>query len=53
MEHDWEKAILILAVAAKNRDAANLMRRFHGGSPSSQGSTTPKLNEIGNTFYMI
>ena len=53
MEHDWKKATLISEVAAKNRDAANLTRHFHGGSPSSQGGTTPKFNEIGNNFYMI
>ena len=53
MEHDWKKATLIPAVAAKTRDAANLTRHFYGGLPSSQGGTTPKLNEIGNNFYMI
>ena len=31
MEYDWKKATLIPAVAAKNRDAANLTRHFHGG----------------------
>ena len=31
MEHDRKKATLIPAVAAKNRDAANLTRHFHGG----------------------
>ena len=31
MKHDWKKATLISAVAAKNRDAANLTRHFHGG----------------------
>ena len=31
MEHDWKKATLIPAVAAKNRDAANLTRHFMGG----------------------
>ena len=31
MEHDWKKATLIPAVAAKNRDAANLTRHLHGG----------------------
>ena len=50
MEHDWKKTTLIPEVAAKNRDAANLTRHFHGGSPSSQGGTTPKFNEIGNNF---
>ena len=54
MEHDWKKATLIPAVAAKKkRDAANLTRHFHGGSPSSQAGTTPKIKEIGNNFYMI
>ena len=52
MEHDWKKATLIPAVAAKNRDAANLTRHFHGGSPSSQASMTPKLKDFGNNFYM-
>ena len=51
MEHDLKKAIP--AVAAKNRDAENLTRRFHGWSPSSLNGTTTKLNEIGNNFYMI
>ena len=53
MKHDWKKATLISAVAAKNRDAANLTRHFHGGSPSSQGGTTPKLKDFGNNFYVI
>ena len=53
MKHDWKKATLIPAVAAKNRDAANLMRHFHWGSPSSQGGTTPKFKKIGNNFYVI
>ena len=53
MKHDWKKATLIPAVAAKNRDVANLTRHFHGGSPSSRGGTTPKFNEIGNNFYVI
>ena len=53
MEHDWQKGILVPAVTAKNRDAANYTHRFHGGSPSSQGGTTPKLNDIGNNFYII
>ena len=46
MKHDLKKATLIPAVAAKNRDAANLTHHFHGGSPSSQGGTTPKFNEL-------
>ena len=52
MEHDWKKATLIPAVAAKNRDAANLTCHFHGGSPSSQAGMTPKLKDFGNSFYM-
>ena len=31
MKYDWEKATLIPAVAAKDRDASNLPRHFHGG----------------------
>ena len=31
MEHDWKKATLIPTVAAKDRDATNLTRHFHGG----------------------
>ena len=55
MKHDLKKATLIPSVAAKNRDAANLTRHFHGGggSPSSPGGKTPKFNEIGNNFYVI
>ena len=52
MKHDWKKATLIPAVAAKNRDASNLTRHFHWGLPSSQGGTTPKLKNFGNNFYM-
>ena len=53
MKHDLKKATLIPAVAAKNRDAANLTGHFHGGSPSLPGGKTPKFNEIGNNFYVI
>ena len=53
MKHDLKKATLIPAVAAKNRDAANLTRHFHGGSPSSPDGKTPNFNEIGNNFYVI
>ena len=53
MKHDLKKATLIPTVAAKNRDAANLTRHFHWGSPSSPGGKTPKFNEIGNNFYVI
>ena len=52
MKHDWKKATLIPAVAAKDRDASNLTRHFHWGLPSSQGGTTPKLKDFGNNFYM-
>ena len=31
MEHDWEKATLKPAVAAKNSDGTNLTRHFKGG----------------------
>ena len=53
MKHDLKKATLIPAVAAKNRDAANLTRHFQWGSPSSPSGKTPKFNEIGNNFYVI
>ena len=45
MEHDWKKATLIPTVAAKNKDAAKwrVIFRGGGGSPSSQGSMTPKF----------
>ena len=52
MEHNWKKATLIPAVAAKNRHAANLTRHFHVGSPSAQAGMTPKLKDFGNNFYM-
>ena len=32
MEHDWKKATLKPAVAAKNSDTTNLTRHFKGGS---------------------
>ena len=34
---------LIPTTATKDRDADNLTRHFHGGSPSWQGGTTSKL----------
>ena len=52
MINDWKKATLIPAVEAEDRDASNLPRHFHWGSPSSQGSTTPKLKDFGNNSYM-
>ena len=33
MEHDWKKATLKPAVAAKNSDAKNLTRHLNGGHP--------------------
>ena len=33
MEHDWKKATLKPAVAAKSSDATNLTRHFKGGHP--------------------
>ena len=53
MEHDWIKATFILTVAAKDRDATDVMRRFHGRLPSSQGGTTPKFKYFGNFFIWI
>ena len=52
MKHDWRKATLISAMAAKHRDAANMTRHFHGGrgSHSSQGGMTLKFKEICNIF---
>ena len=41
MEHDWKKATLKPAVAAKNSDATNLTRHFKGGSYSLGGGMTP------------
>ena len=40
MKHDWKKATLIPAVAAKNRDASNLTRHFHWGLPYLRGYRT-------------
>ena len=51
MEHDWKKATLIPAVAAKT--GTRQIFKGGGGSPSLQGGTTPKFNEIGDNFYMI
>ena len=44
MEHDWKKATVIHAVAAKTKDAANL---------TFARRSTPTFNEIGIDFYMI
>ena len=52
MEHDWKKAILKPAVAAKNSDATNFMRHFKGGSDSLEGGMTPLNNLLGKNFHM-
>ena len=52
MEHDWKKATLKPAVAAKNSDATNLTRHFKGGSYSLGGGMTPLNNLFGKTFHM-
>ena len=52
MEHDWKKATLKPAVAAKNSDATNLTRHFKGGSPSLEGGMAPLNNLFGNNFFM-
>ena len=52
MEHDWEKATLKPAVAAKNSDATNLTRHFKGGSYSLGGGMTPLSNLFGKNFHM-
>ena len=41
MEHDWKKATLKPAVAAKNSDATNLTHHFKGGSYSLGDGMTP------------
>ena len=46
MKHDLKKATLILAVAAKNRDAANLTRHFHGGHLLRQAVRHPSLTKL-------
>lgn len=52
MEHDWKKATLKPAVAAKNSDATNLTRHFKGGSHSLEGGMTPLNNLLGKNFHM-
>ena len=46
MEHDWKKATLIPKVAAKNREAANLMHRFHGGHLLRKAVQHPSLTKL-------
>ena len=52
MEHDWKKATLKPAVAAKKSDATNLTRHFKGGSHSLEGDMTPINNLLGKNFHM-
>ena len=52
MEHDWKKATLKPAVAAKNIDATNLTRHIKGGSYSLGGCLTPLNNLFGKNFHM-
>ena len=52
MEHDWKKATLKQAVAAKNSDATNLTRHFKGGSHSLEGCMAPLNNLLGKNFQM-
>ena len=52
MEHDWKKATLKPAVAAKNSDATNLTRHFKWGSHSLEGGMTPLNNLLGKIFHM-
>ena len=46
MEHDWKKATLIPALTAKNRDAANLTRHFHGGHLLRKTVRHPSLKKL-------
>ena len=46
MKHDLKKATLIPAVAAKNRDAANLTRHFHGGGHLRQAVRHQSLTKL-------
>ena len=52
MEHDWKKATLNSAVAAKNSDATNLTRHFKGGSHSLEGGMTPLTNLFGKNCHI-
>ena len=53
MEHDWKKATLIPAVAAKDRDAANLTRHFHGGHLFRKVVRHPRLTKLVISFIWI
>ena len=46
MEHDWKKATDIHAVAAKTRDAVNLMRHFHRGHLLRKAVRYPSLTKL-------
>ena len=52
MEHDWKKATLKPAVAAKNSDATNLTRHFKRRLHSLKGGMTPLNNFLGKNFHM-
>ena len=52
MEHDWKKATVKPAVAAKISDATNLTRHFKRGLYSLEGGTTPLNNLFGTNFCM-
>ena len=46
MKHVWKNSTLIPAVAAKNRDAANLTRHFHGGHLLREAVRHPSLTKL-------
>ena len=52
MEHEWKKATLKPALAAKNSDTTNLTHHFKGGSYSLGGGMTPLNNLFGKKFHM-
>ena len=53
MEHDWKKATLKPAEAAKSSHATNLTHHYKGaGSPSLEGGMTPLNNLFGKNLYM-
>ena len=53
MEHDWKKATLIPTVAAKDRDAANLIHHFHGGHLLRKAVRHPSLSILVIIFIWI
>ena len=46
MEHDWKKATLKTAVAAKNSNATNLTRHFNGGGVTLFGRRYDTLKQF-------